>query len=77
MPPPDIVLRLKVSLKTAMLRNRTRSKTGNDSDEYLEIRHQQSQEWYRPGTKHIYDIDTEQPIAETVLSVKKAIWEAL
>jgi thymidylate kinase len=77
MPPPDIVLRLKVSLKTAMLRNRTRSKTGNDSDEYLEIRHQQSQEWYRPGTKHIYDIDTEQSIAETVLSVKKAIWEAL
>jgi hypothetical protein len=71
------VLKLKVSLETAKQRNRTRLKMNNDSDECLEIRHQQSREWYKPGTKHIYDIDTEQSLTETILNVKKAIWESL
>jgi thymidylate kinase len=76
-PPPNVVLKLKVSLETAKQRNRTRLKADNDSDEYLEIRHQQSREWSKVGTKYIYDIDTGQSLAETILSVKKTIWEAL
>lgn len=76
-PPPDIVLRLKVSIETAKKRNRERIKAGNETDAYVESRHRQSQDWYKPGTKYIYDIDTDEPLAETILSVKKAIWEVL
>jgi thymidylate kinase len=81
-PPPDVVLKLKVSLETAKRRNRTRMKAGcpsagNDSDEYLEIRHRQSREWSKAGTKFIYDIDTERSLEETMLAVKQAIWQSL
>ena len=75
--PPDIVLRLKVSIETAKKRNRERIKAGKETDTYVESRHRQNQEWYNSETKYIYDIDTEQPLAETILGVKKAIWESL
>ncbi|MGH7454670.1 MAG: hypothetical protein ACRENG_25165, partial [bacterium] len=76
-PPPDVVLKLKVSLETAKQRNRARLKANNDSDEYLEIRHQQSREWSKAGTKFIYDIDTERSLEETMREVKHAIWQSL
>jgi thymidylate kinase len=74
-PPPDIVLKLRVSVETAKKRNRKRN--GQDGEAYLEARHRQSQAWTVPGTKYIFDIDTEQSLAETLDSVKKAIWESL
>jgi len=76
-PPPDIVLRLKVSIETAKKRNHERIKAGKETDVYVESRHRQNREWYMSGTKCIYDIDTEQPLEETILSTKKAIWESL
>jgi hypothetical protein len=76
-PPPDIALRLKVSIETAKRRNRERIKAGKESDVYVEHRHRQSPDWYKSGTKCTYDIDTEQPLIETVLHVKKVIWESL
>lgn len=76
-PPPDIVLRLKVSIEIAKKRNRERIKAGKENDAYLESRHLKSRDWHMFGTKYIYDIDTEQPLVETVLSVKKAIWRSL
>ena len=76
-PPPDVVLKLKVSLATAKQRNRARLKAGKELDEYLEIRHQQSREWTKAGTKFIYDIDTERSLDETMLAVKHAIWQSL
>jgi thymidylate kinase len=76
-PPPDIVIRLKVSIETAKKRNRERIKAGNETDVYVESRHRQNREWYMSGTKWIYDIDTEQPLEETILSTKKTIWESL
>jgi thymidylate kinase len=75
MPPPDIVLKLHVSLETAKRRNRERSK--QDGDAYLEARHQQSRGWHMPGTRLVYHIDTEQTIEGTVSSAKRAIWESL
>jgi thymidylate kinase len=80
-PPADIVLKLKVSLETAKSRNRARLQAAgpsadNDSDEYLEIRHQQNREWPEAGTKFIHDIDTEQSLDETMRTVKHAIWQA-
>jgi thymidylate kinase len=76
-PPPDVVLRLKVSTETAIMRNRERTKAGDETDAYVESRHREDRGWYRTGTKYIYDIDTEQPLAETIRSVKKLIWESL
>jgi len=76
-PPPDIVLRLKVSIETAKRRNRERIKAGKETDTYIESRHRQGGEWHRSGTKYTYDIDTEHPLAETILSVKKTIWGSL
>jgi len=74
-PPPDIVLKLKVSLDTALKRNRERN--GQDEKSYLKARHRQSQMWYMPGTKYVNDIDTEQSLPETIHAVKTVIWESL
>ena len=74
-PPPDIVLKLRVSLETAKKRNRDRN--GQDGEAYLEARHRQSQDWHMPGTRYVYDIDTEQTLEETIGHVKEAIWESL
>lgn len=74
-PPPDIVLKLKVSLETAQKRNRERQE--QDGDTYLAARHGQSQAWHMPGTRYVYDIDTEQRLEETIGNVKEAIWESL
>lgn len=76
-PPPDLVLRLNVSIKTAQQRNRDRIKPGKEPDAYVESRHRHSREWQRSGTKYIHDIDTEQSLKDTILCVKKAIWETL
>jgi thymidylate kinase len=74
-PPPDVALRLRVSLETAKKRNRERN--GQDGEAYLEARHRQSQAWHVPGTNFIYDIDTEQSLTSTIHSVKTAVWESL
>jgi thymidylate kinase len=74
-PPPDIVLKLRVSLETAKKRNRERN--GQDGEAYLETRHRQSQAWHMPGTRYVYDIDTEQTLEETFYKVKEAVWESL
>ena len=76
-PPPDITFRLTVSVSTAKHRNRERIKIDKESDAYLESRHRQNQEWQKAGTRYIYDIATERPLAETILTVKRAIWEIL
>jgi deoxyadenosine/deoxycytidine kinase len=76
-PPPDIVLQLSVSLETMKQRNRERLKSAKEADDYLEARHRQSREWHKTGTTYLYDIDTERSLAETILHVKKAIWESL
>lgn len=74
-PPPDLVLKLNVSLETAKRRNQGRNE--RDGDAYLEARHRQYRKWFMPETKHVYDIDTEQTLGETLCDVKKAIWESL
>jgi len=75
--PPDIALRLHVSIETAKQRNGLRTKSDKHGDEDLEIRHQQVCAWKKTGTKTVRDIDTEASLEETVLSVKEAIWESL
>lgn len=74
-PPPDLVLKLRVSVETAKKRNRGRA--NKDAESYLEARHQQVQQWCRAGATNIHEIDTEQPLEQTILNVKKLIWESL
>jgi thymidylate kinase len=76
-PPPDIVLRLTVSVETAIQRNRERVKAGKETDAYLKARHLQNQAWSMPQVKHVFDIDTEQSLPQTLLNVKQSIWETL
>jgi thymidylate kinase len=74
-PPPDIVLKLNVSLETAQKRNSARN--GQDGEAYLVARHRQSRAWHMSGVQQMYDIDTEQTLAETIWTVKEAIWGSL
>ena len=75
--PPDIALRLHVSIETAKQRNQSRAKSDKHSDKDLEIRHLQVRAWKKTGTKVLRDIDTEASLEATILSVKEAIWESL
>lgn len=78
MPPPDAVLRLRVSVETAKQRNRNRrDEVGMDDEDYLVARHREIRDWHKHGTKYIHDIDTEQTLEATILNVKKAVWESL
>ncbi len=77
MPPPDVVLRLSVSLETAKERNRTRIKVGKEADAYIESRHRQAREWHRAGVRSIHEIDTNQSLSDTLHKVKAAIWTSL
>jgi thymidylate kinase len=76
-PPPNIVIRLRVSVETAKERNRMRVKPGEETDEYIESRHRLSREWHRTDTGRIFDVDTEQQLAETRLEIKDIIWRSL
>lgn len=75
--PPDVVLRLNVSIDTALQRNRDRFKPGKESDAYVASRHRQAREWQKSGTRYVYDINTEHSLSETIASVKNAIWKSL
>lgn len=74
-PPPDIVVRLAVSLETA--RQRNLSRPDPDDHDYLEARHRASGGWNRTGTRYVYDVDTEGSLEETVLRVQKVIGQTL
>jgi len=76
-PPPDLVVRLQVSLETAIERNRLRNKPGEEPDEYIEARHLRSSEWQRTDMGRVFNIDTGQPLDETMLEVKDIIWRSL
>ena len=68
-------------LKEKTLRNGLyaydRIKIGKESDVYLASRHIHNEDWQRAGTRCIHDIDTERSLEDTILSVKKAIWNSL
>lgn len=75
--PPDVVLRLHVSIETAKQRNQLRTKLDKHSDEDLVIRHQKVRAWKNTGAKVVREIDTEANLDQTILSVKESIWESL
>ena len=76
-PPPDLVVSLKVSLETAKERNHLRNKLGEETDGYIESRHQLSSKWLRNDTARVYEVETEQPLPLTKLQIKSIIWHSL
>lgn len=72
--PPDLVISLSVPLEIAILRNKSRGK--EEPEEFLRLRHAQASGLDFEKTS-VVKINTDQPIEETLLEVKKAIWNAL
>jgi thymidylate kinase len=72
-PPPDVILRLRVSLETAKQRNRDRTKERKEGDDYVEMRHRHSLEWSRPDVARQHEIDTEEQLAETTRRVREVV----
>ncbi|ODS38829.1 MAG: hypothetical protein A7316_07035 [Candidatus Altiarchaeales archaeon WOR_SM1_86-2] len=75
-PPPDIVINLYVPLHIAVERNVSRREDEFDSEDYLKRRHRSTIK-QKYTTSRVYVMNTETDIAETLLRVKRAIWECL
>jgi thymidylate kinase len=75
-PPPDLVLELKVSLDTAIARNHERN-ADRERDEEIASRHRQNKDWQLAGTRRICEVDADRCLAETVLRVKQLVWESI
>ena len=43
----------------------------------MESRHTKVPEWYRADSSSAHDVDTDQELPETLLAVKRAVWESL
>jgi thymidylate kinase len=76
-PPPDLVIRLQVSIETAKERNRLRNKPGGETDDYIEFRHKFAAEWNRSDATRVFDIDTGQSLDRTMQEIKTLIWRSL
>ncbi len=73
-PPPDLVIYLSAPLEVTVARNATRGK--EEPEDYVRRRHARSSN-LEFGRTPVYKINTDQPFDQTVLEVKKAIWNAL
>jgi len=73
-PPADLVISLSVPVEVAILRNKNRSKT--EPEDYVRLRHRRSSN-LEFGKTPIQKVSTDRPFADTVMEVKKAIWNAL
>jgi thymidylate kinase len=73
-PPPDLVIYLSAPLEVTVSRNATRGKV--EPEDYVRWRHARSSS-LEFGKTPVYKINTDQPFDQTVLEVKKAIWNAL
>jgi thymidylate kinase len=74
MPPPDLTIYLNVPLEVAISRNGTRGK--KEAEDYVRRRHARSAN-LAFGKVPVCTIDTDQPLDQTILKVKKAVWNAL
>jgi thymidylate kinase len=72
--PPDLVIALSVPVEIAILRNRTRGK--EEPEDYVRQRHARSAELTYLNTT-ICNVSTDQPLENTLLEIKRAIWKAL
>jgi len=64
-------------MEIAIKRNQERIKRGKESTAYLASRHRLNKQWQGSGKTVVCNIDTDQPLEETINLVKKTIWEML
>jgi thymidylate kinase len=72
--PPDLVLQLTVSVEKAVLRNITRDKEGDQTTEYVQMRHTMK---YTPRFQRcpVIKISTDRDFQETLIDVKQHVWK--
>jgi thymidylate kinase len=76
-PAPDLVFLLTVPLEVALKRNATRTKRGGpEPEDYVRRRHALIERWRIPGVPIVH-LDTNQPLKETQLVVRRAIWQII
>jgi len=73
-PPPDIVIMLKVPLELALDRNRDRQKKGKETDAYLARRHAGFAAHLFPSAA-IIELDTNQAEQDVIRSARQIIWK--
>jgi len=73
-PSPDLVIYLSASLDVTLARNAARGK--KEPEDYVRRRHARAAN-LNFGRAPVYRINTDQPIEQTVLEIKKAIWQVL
>ncbi len=76
MPPPDLVMQLRVPLALAVLRNAQRSKKQPESESYVRWRHGLIPTAAKPSA-HVCEIDVGGDLETTVRAVQRAIWTHL
>jgi hypothetical protein len=74
MPPADLIIYLSAPLEVTILRNASRGK--KEPEDYVRWRHARSAN-LDFGRIPVCRINTDQPLDQTVLEVKKAVWNAL
>jgi thymidylate kinase len=74
-PPPDTVLRLTVPVDVAIERNRERQKKGKETDRYVAERH--ARRVIPEFSARTVELDSDQPLTQTVLAARQLIWDAL
>jgi thymidylate kinase len=73
-PPPDLIIYLSAPLEVTILRNASRGK--KEPEDYVRWRHTRSSN-LEFGRTPVCRINTDQPLEQTVLEVKRAVWNAL
>jgi thymidylate kinase len=73
-PPPDLVIHLSAPLEITLTRNANRGK--KEPEDYVRRRHSRTSNLQFERVT-VHRINTDQPFAQTVLEVKKAIWSIL
>jgi predicted kinase len=69
-----LIIYLGAPLEVTLARNASRGK--KEPEEYVRRRHSRSSK-LEFGNTPIYEINTDQPISQTVLEVKNAVWNVL
>ena len=73
-PPPDLVIRLTAPLDVTLERNKTRAKS--EPEDYVLLRHARSSNLEFERVR-VEDVDTDRPLSESILEIRRLIWEAL
>lgn len=77
LPPPDVLIRLSVSIEEARRRNREREKADKHTEAELEERHSLPPVAWPVREDRVKHVDTGRPLDESRLSVRRAVWAAL